>query len=335
MNSAERLYRRLQEIAEAEPREQAGHRILQCCREILGATENIHFDYKRKKNPQDPKLDADDKKNLAEAVSGFANSAGGVLFWGISDKQGVEFRAISNVEEFARLLLELAPQSVDPFADGIDGFIVHTRKDDDPKSGIAILYIPESLLPPHRVTLNASPHKNLYMVRSGSSFLAATHVQLEDMFGRRPRPDLVLQHRLAPHHFSRVEGAEVEVFLGIKNRGRGVARAPLLDIEIVSSHKIHRYGIDGNRGFGLPRLPSSRDSNRNLFGGNLLTVIHTDTICEVATIIAKVNILSPTPPEGLEVNYHIAAEGMQTVNERLIIPGDELRQFAVEEYGSR
>src|SRR5258708_2690051 len=42
--------------------------------------ENLHLEFK---TVSDPRLERNDRKNLAKAIAGFANSDGGVVVWGI------------------------------------------------------------------------------------------------------------------------------------------------------------------------------------------------------------------------------------------------------------
>jgi predicted HTH transcriptional regulator len=78
MDQAQELFEKLQSLKNSEE-------FLEYCNQILGAVERIHVDFKEKHDRRNPKLEDDDKKNLAKAVSGFANSGGSVLIWGIED----------------------------------------------------------------------------------------------------------------------------------------------------------------------------------------------------------------------------------------------------------
>jgi hypothetical protein len=51
--------------------------------------EEIFLDYKRSATSLPAnKLHEDDRKNLAKAISGFGNSEGGVIVWGVDCRQG-------------------------------------------------------------------------------------------------------------------------------------------------------------------------------------------------------------------------------------------------------
>ena len=86
MGQAEELFKTLESLAANFQKPQSPTTaIVDYCKNVLGATERLHFDFKRKEEHQHPHLDGKDKRNLAKAVSGFANSGGGVLHWGIHD----------------------------------------------------------------------------------------------------------------------------------------------------------------------------------------------------------------------------------------------------------
>jgi len=62
-----------------------------------------------------------------------------------------------------------------------------------------------------------------YYMRTGSAFLVATHTQLDDMFGRRPRPDLVTKVR-GDFVYSCLGFARWQITFDVINQGRGTAK---------------------------------------------------------------------------------------------------------------
>jgi predicted HTH transcriptional regulator len=49
--------------------------------------ESLYVDFKEVANPTNPMKQNDDKENFAKALSGFANSNGGVLIWGVREEK--------------------------------------------------------------------------------------------------------------------------------------------------------------------------------------------------------------------------------------------------------
>ena len=137
-----------------------------------------------------------DKKNYAKALSAFANSAGGIIVWGIdapSAPKGIRGKVpIRQPQVFAEHLDSLASRLVSPPVEGVENLVV--REPDG--SGYVVSYIPKSLHAPHRAE---SHHTKKYYQRSGDSFLQLEHWQLEYMFGRRLVPELrLLWEKLCP-----------------------------------------------------------------------------------------------------------------------------------------
>lgn len=321
MNSAEKLFRNLESLSTSvESGETAEQRFLDYCRDVLGSVERLHFDFKQKTDSTHPRLEQRDKRNLARALSGFSNSAGGLLIWGIADDT-IEPKPIQQVDAFLTNMLELAPNSTEPTLSGIDGFSIHNDAADG--SGFAVLFVPESVLPPHRVALNISEIRGRYYVRSGSTFFEATHTQLEDMFGRRPRPDLEIAKSFIIRHGRAGEAAAgLLVVVGIQNRGRGAARAPFMALEVAAPYSIWRFGIDGNGNFGLPELKIRTGAKERWFGSFVEPIIHSGMTLDVAGV--EVELRSRKEPEDLVINYRIAADGIRPIEGQLVVTGQEL-----------
>ena len=83
--------------------------------------------------------------------------------------------------------------------------------------GFAATYVPESETTPHMAKLG----ENRYYKRNQASFLQLEHFDLQDIFGRRPRPNLnlAIDHSASTNG---VEGTQVDIWL--ENQGRGLAK---------------------------------------------------------------------------------------------------------------
>jgi hypothetical protein len=297
---------------------------------ILGSVERVHVEFKQKYDSRNSKLDISDKRNLAKAVSGFANSSGGVLIWGIEDKTLIP-KPITNIQEFVAALAQLSIQVTDPIVQNID---VEWIQSSDPANdqGFGLLFVPESLLPPHRAILSDKEVQNNYYIRSGDSFVEASHTQLEDMFGRRPKPDLYLSIT-----FRYGGGSERErilyVMIGIENHGRAVAKYPFLSIKVLAPYKVSDYGIDGNMHFGLPKITNSIRSEEFKYGASSECVIHSGVTQDVTCVEVKIDPRkSLHDVHNLEINYKIAAEGVKILEGHKEITGQELYEEAKKQY---
>lgn len=99
----------------------------------LRKEEHLQLDFK---TVNDSSIDKDDRKNLAKYISGFANSAGGIIVWGIDarrDSHGIDCAIdapqINQLGQFVARLNELSGQSTSPVVDGVRHKAIETSSD--------------------------------------------------------------------------------------------------------------------------------------------------------------------------------------------------------------
>lgn len=279
---------------------------------VWKGVERVHFDFKEKRDRRNATLDEDDKKNLAKSISGFANSGGGVVIWGITDSG--DKAPISDVVDFLKKLLEMCSHVTDPTVNGIDGTFIHSAA--SASEGYALLYVPESTSQPHRVIIKLKDLNGHYYVRSGSSFEVASHVQLEDMFGRRPKPKLEIDYSIISRRSA--NNVDLSILLTLHNRGRALAKYPYVALTVNSPYYISFWGHDGNGKTGLPTLtresavmlPDSGSNKGHLrveFGSQGDFVIHSGASVKLTRIILDSIHVSGLPK--LSLSCEVAAEG--------------------------
>lgn len=220
-----------------------------------GQPEGVFLDFKEKHSHDGTEpLHRDDVKNFSKALSGFANSAGGIVVWGIGDrwngKQKVasEDKLILNVDDFVRYLNQQLPESVTRAIDGVEIFSI-TRQEN---SGYVIVYVPESSYAPHR----AEGKLKKYYRRVGDRFSQMEHYEIEDMFGRRQRPIVSAKFDFQARHSSNEEVRKYQIVIDIENEGRSMASCIGLDFEFP---KVAIEGVTGPRNF---IIETSRDDDR-------------------------------------------------------------------------
>jgi hypothetical protein len=278
--------------------------------------ENLQLEFKTLPEPDLRR--GDDKKQLARMISAFANSSGGLIIWGVDarpNNDGVdcasELRPIDRVAFLRTRLNELDGQAVNPIVPGVRHGII--LEDPASTSGFAVTLVPESDAGPHMAKMG----EDRYYKRSGHRLYSMEHFDIADMFGRRQRPRLELTTR------SRAGG--VEVVIGLRNAGRGIARAPYVAITVAAPFRRSTYGLTGNRvdGEGLPYLVNDVAPPWR-YGGKSDDVIHPGLTRDVACLTRE-NNATPLAPEGLSIKYAIACEGMQLTEGELLVPLDQLR----------
>jgi hypothetical protein len=182
-----------------------------------GREEDLHLEFK---TIHDDNLSRDDRKNLAVALSGFSNSDGGLVVWGVEARPNasgvdcaVALREIATASLCLTRLNELTGQCVSPLVDGVEHRVLFSNSN----AGFCISVVPPSDSGPHM----AKGGEDRYYKRSGSGFYRMEHFDLEDMFGRRQRPFIFLKVHLVPRAG---EDPYEEVHFSIMNSGRGIAK---------------------------------------------------------------------------------------------------------------
>lgn len=186
-------------------------------RQLLGvADENLYRDFKAKEHPGKPDLSLDDRKNFSKLLSAFANSDGGVIFWGVRTQTvegrdiASELQPLANPAEFAARLIKLVPNATQPVIDGVQIEVIPSG---EVGSGYVKCLVPSSERAPHR----AMQAEREYYGRTTDQTYRLEHYQLEDMFGRRLRPLLVVVPEIVQ------ESAIWNVRLSLRNEGRASA----------------------------------------------------------------------------------------------------------------
>jgi Putative DNA-binding domain len=264
--------------------------------------EYLHLDFKTIKGAS--LASADDRRSFAKSLSGFANSAGGIIVWGVDARkndQGVDCAgATSEIKQLKMLLSrlnEFTGQAVSPIVDGVRHKLIERTTD----TGFAATLVPESQSAPHMAKLG----EDRYYKRSGASFYKMEHFDLEDMFGRRQKPSLEIIFQEG----KKEEGVE-ELIILLVNQGRAVARhagfvmtfQPNLEIVEVGPEMRNNSGINAGR----PVVSFDKETG----------VIHPNGI-RVSLGSIRVRRKDPTQPIQGEVTVY--CEGTQNVKRLLSV----------------
>lgn len=279
---------------------------------IDGQEENLNIEFKTVVHPNyNQQNKDDDKKNISKTLSGFANSNGGIIVWGIKAKENskkqdiaTEKKPINELTKFLNILNRLEGQSVTPIITGIE----HKKIEINNDCGFIITYVPTSDFAPHM----ANYAGKLYYKRSGDSFYACEHYDIKDMFQRER--SACLDIKLIKTQIQQVYDDKIKIVVTIAliNTGKMSAKAPFMKIEINSPYKFADYGLDGNRNigvFGSRAMPKSLNSSTYIGGQDI--IIHPGLEYEIDRISLETN--KDLTPE-LVVNYMIVAGNMEKIN---------------------
>lgn len=213
MGRAEDLFERLKQGGEAAVDELIDQR----------QSEELFLDFKRSAdNGAGRRLHDRDRQNLARAISGFGNSEGGIVVWGVDcrerpgegDLPGEKLR-IADSKRFVSWIEGAVSGCTVPAHSGVQHHPI--------ESGLAVTYVPKSPLAPHQCVFDLR-----YYIRAGSNFLPVPHAVLAGMFGRVPQPSLFhnwfTEQIKIMSRGNRGYVAHFKSVLAIHNRGPGVAR---------------------------------------------------------------------------------------------------------------
>lgn len=180
MGRAEELYGRIRQGGAAEVHDMIAAQVV----------EELFLDYKLSSTTLPARrLDDDDRKNLAKAISGFGNSEGGLIVWGVNCRQTPSGDVPSAAVPISH------PTALKTLFDGAIGGLTlpaHASVENfaAPNSGatdgFVITYVPHGLNVPYQTVVP----KEEYYIRAGSSFLPTPHGVLAGMFGRAPQPNV-------------------------------------------------------------------------------------------------------------------------------------------------
>lgn len=281
------------------------------------ATEHLFLDFKSKNDSDgSTPLHRDDRKNLSEALSGFSNSQGGVVVWGMDKpKEGVlSYKLVKNPKLLCESLNQATSEVVIPYVDGVRHEIIYEADN----KGVVATYVPESEKAPHTTHVGGGLK---YYIRSGDSFRQMEHFQIEDMFGRRSRPKLSLTLRISlaseskPHPTYRLT-------IDLHNEGRAISQNYGFDLDFPTNSLTEQYMVLQRpscinhtgaltNGFGVIKYRNIHDQDNSPIFPN-----ETITLCPSNYKLGHINfILSENQIEAWKdypLRYSIYSENMRT-----------------------
>jgi len=327
MGQAEELYRAIDD-APAIERFVAEQRV-----EDLHLDFKLEFDFTRR----------DHRKEFAIALSGLANSDGGIIVWGVDarkDEEGVDaacgLKPIAHLKAFISDLWRYTGEALHPMADGIQHKPIAAADADE---GYAVTLVPASDSTPHMAKLG----EDRYYKRNGNSFYRMEHFDLEDMFGRRPRPKLDLYVHVRRGRGTDGPGgrtSECRVMIGILNTGRRFASAPYLIMRVNPEYQNNVFGGRGPATDTLNNIPrlytaAPLEPGEFRFGGGPHVIIHPDVPLEVAGVekVIHEGQRALEPPD-LRIEFRIWAMDARPVAGVKTVPGKDILECAAQGFGA-
>ena len=296
-----------------------------------GATENLHLDFKTVRDDQ--LSSRDDRKNLAKAISGFANSEGGIIVWGVDarpNSDGIDCavgeKPIANLKRFVSKLSEYSSQASSPLVDGV----THNGILSGGGSGFAATYVPQSDAAPHMAKLG----EDRYYKRNAGSFYRLEHFDLEDMFGRRPHPKLQLSIKILlgsdpPVHDMR-QYWDARLLLQIQNIGHGAAIGPRLSLKIPIPWCVGAGGPSGMYGpKTLNKLPQSPADKWVRFQGSTSDAVLGQTSLDVLTLTSPIPASGGVPAPFM-LEYELSSANSRFMSKSIEFSSSDLVQMLLD-----
>lgn len=175
--------------------------------------ENVHLDYKDGKALQ---TNDEGKNEITKDVSSFANSDGGIIVYGLTEKKHIP-TDISTFDgnAFTKERLDQIISNIQPHIKGVK--IYPIRVDGNISRSIYVVKIPRSSIAPHMAT----DHK--YYKRNNFQSIAMEDYEVRDLFFRADCPELeidVCECNCINRDKVRYEDYIFEFYIGVRNIGR-------------------------------------------------------------------------------------------------------------------
>lgn len=280
--------------------------------------EKLHLDFKTGHAEHLTTRFDDFKDMLSKALSGFANSDGGVVVFGVREIRGTpstfELSPYTNPGAVRQKCLELVSRLTSPPVPGVQVKQIAASANAD--HGFVVILIPRSDSAPHQHS-----QKHLYYRRAGESHSPMQHFEIADAFGRRPQPDLrpIIEFHRDPN---RRDAVAFKLMLG--NKGGGVAKFPIIWIESFTI-------VEGEQNFTPWMMldPLHRNPRVRVFSGYGDKVIHSGLRYPIwgyylpRSYVEEIIKTGNTP----KVRCTVGAEGMETKQFEIEISVSALLQY--------
>jgi len=275
--------------------------------------ENLNLDYKEIRKYFD-------MDGIAKHVSAFANSAGGLLILGVSEKQeknekGNDVKVFPEVitwgdETLTKEKLEdTLTAKIQPRIDGLR--IQPVRQGNGSRRVIFVIDFPQSDNPPHMANYR-------YYKRLNFKTVPMEHYEVSDFFGRRRKPALslllqILEVTVQPK-FPNVTQFRARFIL--KNKGKAIAKYTRL---VAHFDNLEILGMTNPNFHRIDHLHKGKPCIQYDAEGLVYYPEPFDT--EISDVTFRV--LDDTFP--IEIQYSLAAEDMEHVKNKIVFSASELK----------
>jgi Putative DNA-binding domain len=292
-------------------------------------SEELFLDFKRSSDGGvGKKLHDNDRNNLSKAISGFGNSEGGIIIWGVDCSSKKDFADVAHtkypIHDPQRFVswLENAVSgcTIPPHPSVRHHAIVSSSV---AEKGFVASLIPKSDAVPHMAISNKH-----YYIRAGSNFETTPHDVLAGMFGRRPQPNVFVMFAIGPAKISG-QVIKMNVDFVLANKGPGIAKDMFLTVKTLEIPKSCEAAFV---------LPNSGEWHSQMSLGIFYSVICRSDIRlppDASVTTASMNLsLKPPFEKRLHISLGAGASGCPTQRCTVNVEKEELDRL-YDEYVSR
>lgn len=292
--------------------------------------ETVDLEFKTKIDKSNGQLTKKDKETLAQELSAFSNSAGGVIIFGVSarkDDEGVdcagEAHPIAEIERFQSEVIRSVGELLMPRYEGIRVELI--RAPNLPGSGYLAIQVDRSERRPHRSEAGGDKR---YYKRAGSSSYIMEHYDIEDQFKRQERAKLNSEYMISTGMTMRDgnDFTSIEVILSmyLVNISAVTARFPYF--HVLSSNPTLSFKRDGP---GFPRTGSPA-KGAYWFDGGADEVINPGISRIACQLLLRIDpgrrIRDSDIPLALNIEFRAGCEHVSAFEGTFSIPRGELNK---------
>lgn len=235
------------------------------------------------KSPGEPRLTKDQKNQLGVAISGFSNTAGGVLVYGLSTTthKHTGLDVISQIEEIGLIskleqqVKNAIPATTVPPVFGTNTKIVKRQPRDS--KGVLLLYVPAVAGDPVQAT-----HDNVFYMRTGDEFRPAPYEIIKRLFSAVDVPDLYVW--VNENLVEKKDDSSWNLPIVIRNNSTAIAENALVSVTVLNPN-----ATESITATGLTDV-SELNPGQTIFNGGLSEVVHRGMNVVVGNLIVKMKV---------------------------------------------
>lgn len=261
-----------------------------------GVTEDIFYECKA---PNGPKVTPDTIVSLARAVSGYSNTEGGMMMYGIetsklehsSSDVMISIPRVGAIKGFRDRLINTIPTLTLPAVTRCEAKII--KKNTKDTAGVLIIYIPKSETP-----IQSLKDSRFYF-RAGDQFQDAPYSVIQRLFTATSNPDLNLQ---LANYKNTTEGADHkhQISLILRNDSLAVGKEVYLMLELTDVEGVKTYDMGGMMD------DSGFNNERKMYSKSIGSTVHHD----LGLVVVNLGFVMQPRKKKVEFKIRIFAEHM-------------------------